>query len=1274
MNRTNTKTGSVFLALLCTLILFPFALRAQSNLVLLASASGDYIGQGQLNISTNPMDFSVSGTIETIHVGAFGYDLYFTGPGGGAMDVEDFTNAVRWPFMGPNDPGLSVYGNGRGCNTVCGQFQIFELHVDDAGNVDRLWLTFTQICECSMAPLTGEIRFNSQLAPAAPAAKILHVPSEFPSIQQAVQSADLLTADTVVVAPGTYDENINFGGKILTLTSSEGAASTIINAGGGIGVNFVSGETAKSSVIGFTITNASSGVNVSFASPTIASNVIVGSGGGVNVYFGSPTIASNKIIDCTGAAVSLGGAATASIVNNILSGNGGGIYMDAAGSPWIANNLIQGNLGDGLNMVNQCDCDIVQNIIIENLGNGINCLVPSGTRGSYVINNIIAKNAQNGIYTEGFQEQETIANNILAGNPALSVGVFNDTNPPVVEYNDVYSYSGPAYVGSIRDMTGIAGNISADPGFACPPTDDFHLLAGSPCIDAGSNAVPNVQSMDLDGNPRIISGLGHAATVDLGPYEFNPANPPDRCLYVNCPADIMVPTVAGGSSAVVSFPAPTGTFGGTFEAKPASGSLFPAGTNTVTCTAMFGGQIAQCEFSVVVVIPPTFPTNQPRQLTVSAGQTLNLSVPAVGSGLINYTWLLNGLSIPNETNSTLTVVDAQSINEGVYTEIAQNLGGSITSAVMAVRVVPAAPVILTNPVSLSAPASTNVSFSVTALGSEPLAYQWLMNGLPISGATLPELYLTDVQSNAVGSYEVVVSNAVGAITSSVAALTETALAPFFTSQPHGIFALAGAAVNLSALANGSQPIAYQWHLNGTNLPGATANSLSISPLTGASTGAYTLIAANAAGRATSAVAQVNLNPGPGFVQPIGNHIVNVGDTITLAAVVGGDGPFSYIWQYNGNKLSNTNATLTITNIQLTQAGFYRVQVNNRFAASQSQGRVSVFPDAGWVTAWGDDSGGQTNVPHGLNNAVAVAGGDFHSVVLCNDGSITAWGFDGDGQINVPISSLPYVAIAAGAAHNLAIRADGTVAGWGRNDDGQINVPSFPQNVLAIAAGESHSLALTVAGSVIGWGDNSYGQISVPGFASGVSSIAAGQNHSLALLRTGAVVGWGDNTYLQASPPLITNASAIAAGLLHSLALLSNGTVIAWGDDTYGQTNVPTTLSNVVAIAAGDFHSVAVKDNGEVVAWGSDLYGQLDFPTTLDGVSGIACGNYHSLAIQPSALQVKPLPDILTIHWQGPGILQSATNPNGPYADVPSSGHSYTNINFAAPQRFFRLRH
>jgi len=85
------------------------------------------------------------------------------------------------------------------------------------------------------------------------------------------------------------------------------------------------------------------------------------------------------------------------------------------------------------------------------------------------------------------------------------------------------------------------------------------------------------------------------------------------------------------------------------------------------------------------------------------------------------------------------------------------------------------------------------------------------------------------------------------------------------------------------------------------------------------------------------------------------------------------------------------------------------------------------------------------------------------------------GNNDSGQTTVPAGLSNVVALTAGWSHSLALKSNGTVVAWGYNDSGQTTVPAGVNNVVAIAAGWSHSLALRSAGTVVGWGYNGNGQ-------------------------------------------------------------------------------------------------------------------------------------------------------------------------------------------------------
>jgi len=687
------------------------------------------------------------------------------------------------------------------------------------------------------------------------------------------------------------------------------------------------------------------------------------------------------------------------------------------------------------------------------------------------------------------------------------------------------------------------------------------------------------------------------------------------------------------------------------------------------------GAVTSAVAHVTVLVPPSI-VSQSASTNVAAGKTFSLSVTPGGSSPFTYRWLFENSTIVGATSSTLTISNAQSINEGIYRAVVAKAVGSVTGAVISVRITPSAPVIVSNPVALTLPASSNAVFSVLATGSQTLTYQWFFNNAPITGAITAQYTLSGIQSSNAGNYQVIVANSIGSATSTVATLTVTPAAPYFVTQPVSASVSAGSSRTFSGLANGSQPISYQWQHVGTNLPGATLTSLTLTNLGLNDSGAYTLLASNFVNVSTSAVAQLTIYQPPTILQPLTNQVVDLSNTVTLTVNASGSPTLAYSWQLNGAPIAGSNSTLVVSNISLSQSGYYRVTVTNLYGSVSSTSRVSVLGLPSSVMAWGDNSGGQTNAPGNLLDAVAVAGGDYHSLALRHDGTLLAWGYNGDGQTAVPTNALRFIAIASGASHNLAIKENGGTVAWGRNDYGQTTIPSTAaNNVLTVAAGDAHSLALLDSGAVVAWGDNSFGQTLVPPGLSGISAIAAGRVDSLALRTNGTVIGWGFNGYGQTTPPTgLSNVIAIAAGYLHSAALSSNGTVVAWGDNTYGQTNVPIGLTNVIAIAAGDFDTLALRLDGTVVGWGDNSYRQTSVPSTVANAFAVASGDYHGLALVPvSPLQTQMTPTGLVLQWRGTGVLQWSPSLGSSFTDVPCQGNSFTNTDMSAPSKFFRIR-
>jgi Right handed beta helix region/Abnormal spindle-like microcephaly-assoc'd, ASPM-SPD-2-Hydin len=391
------------------------------------------------------------------------------------------------------------------------------------------------------------------------AGTIIHVPGDQPTIQAGINAAS--NGDTVLVAPGTYKEQINFLGKAIVVRSQSGDKVTTIDGSGIAGpvVRFVSGETVKAVLQGFTIQGGTlccfayegGGIEVSNSSPTIISNNIrnnvgAGNGGGININFGSPVVRGNTITGNSvaffggteGGGIDVTGASSAQIIGNTIKNNfgvgfGGGIGLFSAGNVVIINNTIANNTGEseggGIYMVNESDEIIVQNLITGNsapAGAGIYSSIPQSTTGYRLINNTIAANGASNaaVVADGFNTNAEIINNLIiapAGQSALLCNPIYTDGPPIVEFNDAFTPQGTSYDGMCTGFSGTHGNISASPEFV--GTSNFRLKGGSPVIDAGDNSASNLPVKDFAGNPRIINGNDlPSAIVDMGAYEFVP--------------------------------------------------------------------------------------------------------------------------------------------------------------------------------------------------------------------------------------------------------------------------------------------------------------------------------------------------------------------------------------------------------------------------------------------------------------------------------------------------------------------------------------------------------------------------------------------------------------------------------------------------------------------------------------------------------------------------------------------------------------------------------
>jgi len=254
------------------------------------------------------------------------------------------------------------------------------------------------------------------------------------------------------------------------------------------------------------------------------------------------------------------------------------------------------------------------------------------------------------------------------------------------------------------------------------------------------------------------------------------------------------------------------------------------------------------------------------------------------------------------------------------------------------------PAILIQPQDIAVNNGANASFSVTAIGSGPLTYQWrkdgvnLADGTDLAGSTSPRLSLTNVQIAATGNYDVVVSNTVGSVTSDKAALTD--LQKPVVSPPQSVTVNAGADVQFAVVVTGTPPLTFQWRKGGVNLVdgstivGAKTAQLTLKGVPPTAADSYDVVVTNVVDSVPSAPAMLTVREKPSVSSPQ-SLTANAGTDVQFSVSATGTPPLAFQWRKNGVALTDsttiagsTTAQLALKNVQLVDAGNYDVVVSN----------------------------------------------------------------------------------------------------------------------------------------------------------------------------------------------------------------------------------------------------------------------------------------------------------------------------------------------------------
>jgi hypothetical protein len=373
-------------------------------------------------------------------------------------------------------------------------------------------------------------------------------------------------------------------------------------------------------------------------------------------------------------------------------------------------------------------------------------------------------------------------------------------------------------------------------------------------VPAGGSIV--VTGFDPVADPAALARLRTVYTMDpgtpvIGPWDGALSNAGERLrllrpLAGGGPNPVWVTVDEVGYSDAAPWP----------DADGDGASLSRAGTG------LFGNDPASWVAALPspgrVFLPGTSPafTVQPSNARGVAFQDLQLKCEATGAAPLRFQWRFEGSVIEGATNPVLSLPRIAPWQAGTYRVTVFNpFGAAVSSNAVVAADLP--PFLMQQPAGRLVKQGSNVVFSVVAVGTGPVRYQWRRNGQVIPSADQATFSIPSARPSDSGTYDVVVTDAIGPAVSDPAVLI-VSVPPVITAQPDDTVVLVGQTLRLLGGADGTAPIGFRWRRASSTVNGQTNLLMVITNAQTGHAGAYTLIITNFAGSVTSRVATVTV--------------------------------------------------------------------------------------------------------------------------------------------------------------------------------------------------------------------------------------------------------------------------------------------------------------------------------------------------------------------------------------------------------------------------------